>query len=176
VLLDDRSGNRRVICGSRRTTCSRPLLCPGESGSRFSALRHRHDHSELIWLRANQPTPWRKHAAVVPRPDGQISDALCALLVCLSSPFHKNILIFRNPKSLVYFQPSCPTRGAVRDRHGRGSGCGGRGSADNERCGSGRRSRVVLTPRRWRQVCGKKFSLMTVARKPGRRGEHEGSR
>jgi hypothetical protein len=26
-----------------------------------------------------------------------------------------------------------PTRGAARDRHERGTGCGGRGSADNER-------------------------------------------
>jgi hypothetical protein len=66
-----------------------------------------------------------------------------------------------------------PHRGAYRDRHGRGAGCGGRGSvlrakrlqggfyesvsdtehADERRC-CGRRSRVVLTPRRWRQVCG----------------------
>jgi hypothetical protein len=36
----------------------------------------------------------------------------------------------------------------------------------------GRRSRVVLTPRRWRQVRG--FNLRaTVARKPGHRGERE---
>jgi hypothetical protein len=68
-------------------------------------------------------------------------------------------------------------RGATRDRHGRGAGCGGRGCADNERRvippslklrrtgtkpveafgvdGCGRRSRVVLTPRRWRQVRAK---------------------
>src|SRR5665811_547200 len=37
----------------------------------------------------------------------------------------------------------------------RGTGCGGRGCADNERCKSGRRSRVVLTPRRWCQVRAK---------------------
>ena len=30
----------------------------------------------------------------------------------------------------------------------------------------GRRSRVVLTPRCWRQVRERKLSLMTVARKP----------
>jgi hypothetical protein len=59
-------------------------------------------------------------------PDGQISKNL-------SSPFRKNILIFRRPKSVVYPPPSRPTRGAVRDRHGRGAGCGGRGWADNER-------------------------------------------
>ena len=47
-------------------------------------------------------------------------------------------------------------RGAARDRHGRGAGCGGRGCAADERRKSGRRSRVVLTPRCWRQVCEKK--------------------
>src|SRR5258708_37248525 len=45
-------------------------------------------------------------------------------------------------------------RGAYRDRHGRGMGCGGRGSAIDEQRLSGRRSRVVLTPRRWCQVGG----------------------
>src|SRR6266566_6571973 len=48
-----------------------------------------------------------------------------------------------------------------------------------------RRSRVVLTPRCWRQVCGGAqtqpgldvpYSQTTVTTKPGRRGEHEVSR
>jgi len=39
---------------------------------------------------------------------------------------------------------SRPNRGPIRDRHVRGAGCGGRGSADNERRWGGRRSRVVL--------------------------------
>ena len=34
----------------------------------------------------------------------------------------------------------------------------------------GRRSRVVLTPRRWRQVSRKSFREATVANKPGHRG------
>ena len=45
----------------------------------------------------------------------------------LSSPFWKNILIFRRRKSVLYLALSRPTRGAARDRHGRGAGCGGRG-------------------------------------------------
>jgi len=49
---------------------------------------------------------------------------------------------------------SSQARGA-RDRHERGAGCGGRERAADERHRSGRRSRVVLTPRRWRQVGGK---------------------
>src|SRR6266852_1778724 len=49
----------------------------------------------------------------------------------------------------------------------------------DEGCCSVRRSRVVLTPRRWRQVCGvksaqpgldKTYPLMTVAKEPGHRG------
>src|SRR6202022_4718897 len=36
-------------------------------------------------------------------PDGQISDSA---IICLSSPLCKNILIFRRPKSLLYFPPS----------------------------------------------------------------------
>jgi len=35
---------------------------------------------------------------------------------------------------------------------------------------------VVLTPRRWRQVGENKYSLMTVTKKPDRRGEHDISR
>jgi hypothetical protein len=50
--------------------------------------------------------------------------------------------------------PVSSHRGAARDRHGRGAGCGGRGGAIDEQHQSGRRSRVVLTPRRWRQVGG----------------------
>ncbi len=55
----------------------------------------------------------------------------------------------------------------------------------DEGCCSVRRSRVVLTPRRWRQVRGvksarpgldKTYPLATVANKPDHRGEHEGNR
>ena len=50
--------------------------------------------------------------------------------------------------------PSRPSEGRCA-RYGRGAGCGGRGGACDERCRRGRRSRVVLTPRCWRQVCDK---------------------
>src|ERR1700720_2636158 len=47
------------------------------------------------------------------------------------------------------------SRGAFRDRHGRGrrDAVDMDGAAD-ESALRGRRSRVVLPPRRWRQVCG----------------------
>jgi hypothetical protein len=47
------------------------------------------------------------------------------------------------------------------------------GGAGDESACCGRRSRVVLTPRRWRQVGGKVIPQATVANKPGHRGEHE---
>jgi hypothetical protein len=62
-------------------------------------------------------------------------------------------------------------RGATRDRHGRGTGCGGRGRRQRrERLIRGRRSRVVLTPRRWRQVGGSNSADDgdKKARSPGR--------
>src|SRR6266481_1146493 len=46
----------------------------------------------------------------------------------VSSPLCKNILVFTPPKSLLELCASHPTRGAYHDRHGRGVGCGGRGS------------------------------------------------
>ncbi|SHG09142.1 hypothetical protein SAMN05444169_0482 [Bradyrhizobium erythrophlei] len=48
--------------------------------------------------------------------------------------------------------------------------------ARDERARCGRRSRVVLTPRRWRQVSQVQICGATVARKPGHRGEREVSR
>ena len=52
-------------------------------------------------------------------PDGQITKSL-------SSPFAKNILVFRRGKSLLYPRRPVPLRGAFRDRHECGTGCGGR--------------------------------------------------
>ena len=69
------------------------------------------------------------------------------------SDFPKLYLTTR-PKSAIYRFRPVPVRGAFRDRHKRGMGCGGRGCAFDERCGCVRRSRVVLTPRCWRQVGG----------------------
>jgi hypothetical protein len=62
-------------------------------------------------------------------------------------------------------------RGAARDRHGRGAGCDGRKERQRrERSPCGRRSRVVLTPRRWRQVGESDFTGDggNKARSPGR--------
>ena len=97
-----------------------------------------------------------------------------------------------------------PQEGRIAIVTDAGCGCGGRGSVlramgsqggffesvsghrhADERCCSVRQNRVVLTPRRWRQVRGvasaqpgldKTYPLMTVAKEPGHRGEREISR
>src|SRR6266478_2919643 len=57
-------------------------------------------------------------------PSGGFLTGLSSLI----SDFPKNILVPTYPKSLLELFASHPTRGAYRDRHGRGEGCGGRGS------------------------------------------------
>jgi hypothetical protein len=57
-------------------------------------------------------------------PSGGLLTGLSSLI----SGFPKNISVPAPPKSDLEFLASHPTRGAYRDRHGRGEGCGGRGS------------------------------------------------
>src|ERR1700730_7027631 len=105
---------------------------------------------------------------------------VCCLVICpsggflssLISDFPKNILVPTSPKSHLELFASHPTTGAYHDRHETRGGMlwtrqrfarygiagrvGERPVSDqqrsDERCCSVRRSRVVLTPRRWRQV------------------------
>jgi hypothetical protein len=73
--------------------------------------------------------------------------------------------------------PSHPARGALRTSRTRGEDAVDADSVrETSARESGRRSRVVLTPRRWRQVARIYFRAMTVARKPVHRGEHGISR
>src|SRR5438270_1731251 len=99
-------------------------------------------------------------------PDGQITRGSNFL----SSPVCKNIWLSPSGKSNLPLAPSCSERGALRNVTKRGAGCGGRGRAADERHGSGRRSRVVLTPRRWRQASEKCLACDgdNQARSPGR--------
>jgi hypothetical protein len=77
---------------------------------------------------------------------------------------------FNNPHRLV------PPEGriAVVTDAGRDAVDADSAADDSTRCG--RPSRVVLTPRRWRQVGENKFSPVTVTKKPDRREEHGVSR
>jgi len=57
-------------------------------------------------------------------PDGQISERSGDLP--LSSPICKNILLHGLVETALSIPLSRPTKGAFRDRHKRGTGCGGR--------------------------------------------------
>jgi hypothetical protein len=93
----------------------------------------------------------------------------------MSSPFGKNILLFRNPKSALYVSHPRPTERGVRDRHERGArdAMDGR-SAKTRAPPCGRRSRVVLTPLSRFQVGGDK-PLATVAIERGSPGRARSS-
>ena len=88
----------------------------------------------------------------------------------MSSPRIKNISLSPPGKSKAHQLPSCPEKRGVGHRHERGTGSGGRGCAFDERRGCVRRSRVVLTPRRWRQASRKcpRGDGDKKARSPGR--------
>ena len=134
-------------------------------------------------------------------PSGSFLTGLSSLI----SDFPKNISVPTYPKSILELSPSWPTEGRfaivtdvghgmrwTRQRFAR-DGVAGRverlvsdQQRADERCCSVRRSRVVLTPRRWRQVRGcyvgptglrhNVSPWTTVAKEPGHRGEHEGNR
>src|SRR5882724_5899205 len=57
-------------------------------------------------------------------PSGGLLTGVSSLI----SDFPKNISVPTYPKSDLELFASHPTRGAYHDRHGRGEGCGGRGS------------------------------------------------
>ena len=58
-------------------------------------------------------------------------------------PFAKIFRFTRRANHLYKFAPSHPTRGAYHDRHGRGAGCGGRGSVLRATGLQGRSKRLV---------------------------------
>jgi len=86
------------------------------------------------------------------------STDLPAGLFCNSGVQSRLQKYFASPSGRNSFidSPSCPhKRGASRSSRTLGAGCDGRdGGALTRRRRRGRRSRVVLTPRRWRQVSG----------------------
>jgi hypothetical protein len=106
-------------------------------------------------------------------PDGQIT---LVSRIAMSSPISENFPLNPSGKSFVKQAPSSPARGALAIVTNVGAGCGGRGSTSDQRACSVRRSRVVLTPRCWRQIAQVHSCAETVARKPFTGGEHEVSR
>jgi hypothetical protein len=99
------------------------------------------------------------------RPGGQITDTPV-------QPLRKNISVSFLRKSPAYLSPSRPThKGRFAIVTDVGQGCDGRElRCRRRRLACGRRSRVVLTPRRWRQVGGRDSASDggNKARSPGR--------
>jgi hypothetical protein len=135
-------------------------------------------------------TAWTTRPAQVICPSGAFLTGLSSFI----SDFPKNISVPTHPKSRLELSPSRPTEGRfaivtnvghgmrwTRQRFAR-DGIAGRVETlvsdqqrADERCCCVRRSRVVLTPRRWRQVRGvksaqpgldKTYPLTTVATSP----------
>src|ERR1700733_1994698 len=89
-------------------------------------------------------------------PTGKSPPPPCVRPACLSSPSRKNILIVRK-FGLSYIR-SCPAppKGAYHDRRETRGGMWWTLEAPKTRAFfSGRRNRVVLSPRRWCQACAK---------------------
>jgi hypothetical protein len=102
-------------------------------------------------------------AEFLPDLDGQISKSA---VQPLSQKYFRS-----HPKQITFLSPpSGPGRGALAIVTNVGIGCGGRGGAFDEQRQGGRRSRVVLMPRRWHQVGGCKSTGEggKKARSPGR--------
>ena len=77
----------------------------------------------------------------------------------LSSPLCKNILLFRRPKSLLYPRRLVPSRGVSRSSRTRGGMRWTQAALLTRAPICGRRSRVVLMPRRWHQVGGSNSAI-----------------
>src|SRR6476660_3237404 len=123
-----------------------------------------------------------KTSPAVPRANANFFNAI--KLICptgtgaeiVSSPSRENISLSPSGKSGALVRMSCPERGALRNVINAGRDAMDADALLTNSARRGRRSRVVLTPRRWRQVSREVFREATVAKEPGHRGEHEGNR
>jgi hypothetical protein len=93
-----------------------------------------------------------------------------------SSPLSKKISLFDLVETAIEPSRPVPQRGGSRSSRNAGRDAVDADGAFDEWRRRGRRSRVVLTPRRWCQASRIKIRKATVARKPGHRGEYEGNR
>ena len=96
------------------------------------------------------------------------------LMLPVQSPLAKIFPFPSDPNHLHIPRYPGPHKGAFRDRHERRAGMRWTRVVrltSAQPCG--RRSRVVLTPRRWRQVFAERSAQAKVARKPGHLGERE---
>src|ERR1700733_3833548 len=93
----------------------------------------------------------------------------------MSSLEAKNIPLLALLKSTLKIRRPASQRGGSRSSRTRGGMRWTQAALLTRARVCGRRSRVVLTPRRWRQV-SRKYSRGDGDNKPGHRGDHEGNR
>ena len=113
------------------------------------------------------------------------TDGACGPLICpsgkisrsLSSPLAKKISLRRLVEAALVIPTVPPLRGALAIVTNVGRDAVDAFDATDERIRNGRRSRVVLAPRRWREVL-KKLTLLRDDgdKEPDRRREHGASR
>jgi hypothetical protein len=183
----------RVRCGAchRAALCADPLASPRKNERNRHCLRQtqsvcaRERNDEAIhtffaarWIASRSPSSGAHSRDPLARNDEK-SRLICPTgkslrlpLRWLSSPSAKNISLSPSGKSSLQTRPvpshsegrcaTSSTRGGMRWTQGRW----GRAA---QACG--RQNRVVLTPRRRRQVRERQLSRATVTRKPDRRGE-----
>jgi hypothetical protein len=86
-------------------------------------------------IRSPHGTPGVTESTAIASRPGRTRRLICPTgcqVDCVSSPVCKNIPLSPSGKSSLQARPVPSHRGATRDRHGRGAGCGGRGCALDE--------------------------------------------
>jgi hypothetical protein len=115
--------------------------------------------------------PLRATAMRAILPDGQVACAPCTDLPALSSPLRKNILFFRNANHRYIRSRPVPTEGRYAIVTFAGRDAVDADAPITNGVDADVRSRVVLTPRRWCQVCEKERSRRWP-KSPEHRGDH----
>src|SRR5579863_2089905 len=87
-----------------------------------------------------------------PASSGKSRNERCFKINRLSRPFWKIFLVFRNTNQVYVFRRPVPNEGRCATSSTRGGMRWTRRCCETSDVCGGRRSRVVLTPRRWRQV------------------------
>jgi len=135
---------------ARRKATKQSILSLLRRNGLLRGACHRARIRATRWLAT---TVWARSPLFVPAPNGEFfepdqADATCPVLLGKIFPF-----AIPQIKSITRAIPA-HTEGRFAIVTNVGQGCGGRGGALTNAPASGQRSRVVLTPRRWRQVCG----------------------
>jgi hypothetical protein len=156
------------VAAQRATASAEARRAKAEGGSDTHHVLDDHDGFREALDPSCDPLP----DGLFDLPDGQISDLP---VTCLSSPLCKNILIFRRPKSLLYFPPSRSPEGRFAIVTNVARDVVDAGDAKDE--GVCLRTAKSCGPDAPTLVSSRRDEAQTtVTKKPGHRGEHEISR